>query len=406
MLEKVRGIKGGDLQAYATRYVRYLQDPQEESQALRGFLANYYILGSIAFGAVNMTQPLLMTAPYLTQYTSWTKAMGQLGRAAKDLVTGRANLTQDEKDAYTQASNDGVVSPQEIHQIRAETRASALGDSPLWQKLEGIAESKGIKLPGKLLMRKAAFLWGSIYSMTEQFNRGITFLAPTASRRPPGTRTPTNSRKAVDATQGVYARSNRPEVSRGNIGSVVMTFKQFNISYLELAKRLYDQHDKKPFAVLMLTLFALAGAEGLPFAEDIEDLIDTIGQWLGYATNSKKELRKLAVGLLGPGHRRCHAARRERRFPESPWTSRTAWACTTSSRARRCSRPRSRTRRDILDILGPAATLFKNAGAALEGVATGKPGELKQLLPKAFQDVGKSVEMARPEPTKTRRVAR
>jgi hypothetical protein len=37
----------------------------------------------------------------------------------------------------------------------------------------------------------------------------------------------------------------------------------------------------------------------LPGADDLEDLIDTIGQSLGYNTNSKKALRQTAVDLLG-----------------------------------------------------------------------------------------------------------
>jgi hypothetical protein len=31
-----------------------------------------------------------------------------------------------------------------------------------------------------------------------------------------------------------------------------------------------------------------SGAAGEPFAEDIMDVVDTIGQWMGYATNSKR----------------------------------------------------------------------------------------------------------------------
>jgi hypothetical protein len=42
-----------------------------------------------------------------------------------------------------------------------------------------------------------------------------------------------------------------------------------------------------------------AGAEGLPFEEDIADLVDTLGQWLGFSTNTGKWTGKLIRDTLG-----------------------------------------------------------------------------------------------------------
>jgi hypothetical protein len=341
-----------------------------------------------------------MTAPYLTQYTSWTKAMGQLGRAAKDIVTGRKSLTPEETAAYARATKAGIVSPQEIHQIRGESRASLLGDSPLWQKMEAVAAARGVTLPGRLLMRKAAFLWSSVYALTEQFNRGTTFLAAYRIAKEGKFAEPYEfAKNAVDATQGVYNRANRMEASRSAIGATILTFRQFTASYLELAKRLYDHKgadgkpDRKAFGVLVLTLIALAGAEGLPFAEDVEDLIDTIGQWLGYSTNSKKRLRQLAVDLLGPdlADIMLHGASAIPGVPIDVANRLGFQNIIPGSSALKTSEP-DKTR-DVLEILGPAATVFKNVGGALQGLATGKPGETKLLLPIALQNVLKGAEM-------------
>jgi len=374
--------------------VTYLQDPQEEAQFIRSVLANYYILGSLAFGAVNMTQPLLMSAPMLSQTTSWADAMAKLAGAAKDMLTGRKALTEEERGAYERASKAGVVSPQEIHQIRAEGRASMLGDSPAWQKLESIAESHGLKLPGKLVFRKASFLWGSIYSLTEQWNRGTTFLAAYRIAKEKGLDPYSFAVNAVNETQGVYNRANRPMVSRGMIGAPVMTFKQFSISYLELAKRLYT-HDKKAFAVMMLTLMVLAGAEGLPFAEDVEDLIDSIGQWLGYGTNSKKALRKLATDTLGKdiGDVLLHGFSAIPGVPLDVSYRLGMQNVIPGTAALKTSEP-DKTR-DMLEILGPAASLFRNAAQAGQSLATGDSGKLHLLLPKGLQDLRKGLEMAR-----------
>lgn len=394
MMEKVQNIKAGDLQSYATNYVRYLQDPQEEAAMLRGFLANYYILGSIAFGAVNMTQPILVTAPYLTQHTSWTNAVKELGIAAKDLMTGRKSLTADEKAAFERGVKEGIIAPQEIHQLRAEGRASMMGDSPLWNKMESMAEARGIKLPGKLLMRKAAFLWGSIYSMTEQWNRGISFLAAyRIAKANGGVNAYEFAHEAVDATQFVYGKANRPVAFRGNVGSLVGTFKTFNISYIELAKRLYT-HDKKAFAVMMLTLMALAGAQGLPFAEDIGDLLDTIGQWMGYNTNTQKALRKRATEIMGKdiADVLLHGMSAIPGVPIDVAQRMGMHNLVPGSAILKTSEP-DKTR-DIMDMLGPAATLFRNAGTAAQGLATGQPAQLKLLAPLALQNVAKGAEIA------------
>ena len=77
--------------------------------------------------------------------------------------------------------------------------------------------------------------------------------------------------KAVQETQFVYNRGNRANWARG-IGAVAFTFKQFSISYVELLARM----PWRQRALMIALLVAAAGLEGLPFAEDLEDLIDTI----------------------------------------------------------------------------------------------------------------------------------
>jgi hypothetical protein len=276
MLRRANNIKSGDVKDEAIKLVTYLRDPVEEAQALRGFLFAQFLGGSIAHGLVNMTQPFMVTAPYLAQHTSFADAMKKLGEAA---ISKPEKLTGKIRAAYDKAKAAGVVAPQEIHQLRAETGGMPLGRS--------------------LALRKFSFLWGSIYSVTEAFNRTTSFLAAYRIAEEKGISDPYQfAVDTVNETQFVYNKGNRPNWARGPVGATVFTFKQFSIAYLELAKRLYGK-DKKAFALMALTLIAAAGMEGLPFAEDIEDLIDTLGQWMGYATNSKKKLRVWAENILG-----------------------------------------------------------------------------------------------------------
>jgi hypothetical protein len=78
----------------------------------------------------------------------------------------------------------------------------------------------------------------------------------------------------------------------------------------------------------LAVLWLAAGGEGMPFAEDIEDIIDTIGQWLGYSTNSKKWLRDQATESLGEGGG-AFVLHGLSAVPACRSTSATAWGCTT-----------------------------------------------------------------------------
>jgi hypothetical protein len=75
----------------------------------------------------------------------------------------------------------------------------------------------------------------------------------------------------------------------------LFTFKQFSIALVEMFSRLPPKQK-----VLMLGIMVLAaGVQGLPFADDLEDLIDTLGQTMDYNTNSKKALRQALTAAFG-----------------------------------------------------------------------------------------------------------
>ena len=121
------------------------------------------------------------------------------------------------------------------------------------------------------------FAWGGFFSLAEQFNRRATFAAAYQLAQERQMADPFEfASEAVSATQGVYNRGNRPQWARGPVGATVMTFKQFSISYLEFLSRL----PRREKAIALGVLMVAAGLEGLPFADDLDDLIDTIMQRL------------------------------------------------------------------------------------------------------------------------------
>lgn len=380
MLKSANDIKAGDVKDEAVKLVKYLQEPKEEAAWARGFLFFNFLGGSVASAAVNMTQPIMVTAPYLSQFTSYANAVKEIGVAAKDsapmAVGGKATsrlkgrLAQD----FERAVVDGIVSPQEIHQLRAEADSSIVGG---------------------LRWRKFTHAWGSLFSLAEQFNRATTFIAAWRIAEKNKVKNPYEfAKKAVEETQFVYNKGSRPNWARGPIGATVFTFKQFSISYIELAKRLYAK-DKMAFALLMLTLFVMAGLEGLPFAEDIEDVIDTIGQWLGYSTNSKKKLRQFVTAIVGKEMTPMllHGVSSIPGIPIDV-SSRLGMHNLLPGTALLKQSEKDKMR-DVQEIIGPVGGVIRNVGTAIESFAQGKAGAgAHALMPVAIQNVLKSLDMA------------
>lgn len=274
--------KKGDVQREAQKLVEYLSNPQEEAQKLRGYMFLHFIGGSIASAAVNLTQPVLQTTPFLSQYAG-KKTASIMASSAKMAVTG--NVSDHElANALARAKADGITDPHEIHNLMADASGSTLGTS--------------------VRARAITKLWGSFFSASEAYNRRLTFLAAyqtgqgmtSEALKETGFETIYDfAKNAIIETQGLYSKANRPNWARGAVGATLFTFKQFSISYVEFLTRLPAKQKMLALGLLVLA----AGLQGLPFADDIEDLIDTVGESLGYNTNSKKALRLAMKSYLG-----------------------------------------------------------------------------------------------------------
>ena len=380
-----RAIKAGDVRDEAIELIKYLRNPIEEAQGLRGLLFVQYLGGSIAHGLINVTAPVMVTLPYLSQYTSATNASLKIAAAAKQNVN---KLTGDVRDAYLRAKKEGVVAPQEIHQLRAES-----GGAPIFGN--------------NLFMRKLSFAWGAIYSVTEQMNRTTTFLAAYNIAKENGRADAYEfAVQAVDQTQFVYNKGNRPNWARGAVGATIFTFKQYSVSYLELAKRMYNLKDSngkrnlKPFGLLLLLLLVGGGAEGLPFAEDMEDLVDTIGQWMGYGTNSKKSLHRFLAKVLGSEELGRVAARGISGFGWMPVDVSLRFGLGNLIPGTSLLKPSEKNKaKALLEFAGPVGQFVPmegtQAGKALEKLREGSYGSAAiELSPVAIRNVATGVKMS------------
>lgn len=103
--------------------------------------------------------------------------------------------------------------------------------------------------------------------------------------------------QAVEDTQGTYERFNRPLWAQQGVGSVLFTFKMFPVIMTELLKNM----NYRGKLTMLGTLVLASGLEGIPFAEDVEDVIDALSQNLfgGKPTdgNIRLALRELLQGM-------------------------------------------------------------------------------------------------------------
>ena len=280
--DAVTEIKQGGVKNEAAKLFEYLKNPGEEAAALRGFLFFNFLGGSIAAGIVNMTQPLLMTLPYLSKYGT-AKAGAAMTKALTDtsaFMRGKTVSDPTLQQALLRAKSDGHINPQEIYQMMA---AANTGNS-------------------SFLGHKFTRVWGANFAITEMFNRTLTFAAAYQLAKDSGSATAYDDAVlAINETQGIYNKGNRPNWARGAVGSTLFTFKQYSISYMEFMKRGWGDGiiPKKQFVLTAAFLMLAAGASGAPGADDLDDIIDTVGNWLGYATNSKRWKRQFLTSVLG-----------------------------------------------------------------------------------------------------------
>ncbi len=377
-------IKDGDVKDEAVALVQTVQNPVEAASAVRGLMFMNFIGGSIASAVVNVTQPITMTLPYLTQFGGPAKAFKRLMEAGKIAASGKgAGLELSE--ALKRAENDGIVSPQEIHHLQAQAMAT-WGTNPF--------------------VKRASFIWSAPFSLAEQWNRRVSFIAAYQTAKQEGIANPFDfAEKAVIETQGLYNKGNAPNLARGAVGAMALQFKQFSIHYLEWMGRMWNAGEPGSkeradgrravlIAIAMLMLFG--GADGLPFADDIDDLADTLTQSLGFDASFKRGRRKFIADTLGLGEVTADVmARGLSSIPGVPMDVSLRMGMGNLLPATgillRSNTDRSR---DLMEIAGPVGGLGKqyldSAQKALRGDVS---GATINAMPTAAQNVAKAIQM-------------
>jgi hypothetical protein len=227
---------------------------------------------------------------YVEQMAGVDKDGNILGdqRAAK-AIQDKHGITEDEARVLYEATKAGVLQASQYNALIGTARG-------------------GI---GNVKLSAAVKRWMSIFSYTEQLNRRTTFLASyrlqkeklmaakeeTVASAETISLAASWSRDAVNTSQGEYSMFNRPEISRGNLFSYLMVYKQFMIISVELMSNM----PRKQKLAFLGMLFLFSGLKGLPFAEDMADIFDTLMQKFGFEIATvEKEANDFIEGIL-PG---------------------------------------------------------------------------------------------------------
>lgn len=382
----------GELKDLAMGLRSYIRDPQEEGQAVRGMLFAQYLGGSLASAFVNMTQPFAVTLPWLSQFGGIRAASGQMTRALKDMGTRGMKYETDLAHALKSAEDDGVVSPQEVHQLMAQARGAGGLRSG-----DGTRAGDARAAAGNAWER-AKVAWGQPFALAEQFNRRSTFIAAFRIAKAQGMPDPgAFARKAVLETQFVYSKANKPQWARGAVAGTLFTFKTYSVSYLELMQRMWKQggpEGKRAVGWALAMLLLMGGAGGVPFAEDVEDLIDGAGQLMGYNISSKQWRKQALAGIVG---------KELGEFMEQGLSGLPGAPIDVSGRLGMGNLipgtglflTKQSRERDLLEVVGPAGDLIARGFTAGRKVLTGDvAGAALEVSPTAVRNLAKGADMA------------
>lgn len=303
--------------------------------AWRSYTSLIQLGGSIATGLLNPVSVYTNGVPYLASYNEKTAFGGGFGagRAMAAVNTAFAQVglpgikgegimdgmnTADFWDKV-QASDDLQkrfnVTMREAQMIAREIREGRMIPA---QSNALVNSSRGRTTRGGL--SKAIDLWMSPFNLTEQASRRAFGLAsfrleyarqmggidPTMDRNSPEytvaeqaayDRAVEFAGKAMDTALGDYSVLNRPAFFRTGLASMLYMYKVFPTTSIQTFMNL-SRNGKMG---MLAGLWLLGGVAAFPFAEDLEDLLDTLMQKAGIGEGSVRAWAAQRLDEMSPG---------------------------------------------------------------------------------------------------------
>jgi len=270
---------------HMNNHLEYVMNPVNEFVGLRSAAFFWFLGFNVKSAFVNLTQIPLVTYPYLAARYGDGKAVAAITRAYKTAATAMRNPDKIDENLL-----------QMIEQGLSESWL----DESLATELALAASEKNLEKTLPRHWRQQAWLqishYGSLpFHVAEKYNRHITAIASYQLAQTKGKlheQAVFEARRAVEKTQFEYARWARPRFMRGKVGGTVFVFQ----NYMQNALFFALGGDPGAFRMLIM-LFSMSGVMGLPFAENITDLIDAAMSTLKRKTGVKDPHTAIRVDL-------------------------------------------------------------------------------------------------------------
>ena len=284
------------------QHFAYIMQPGNELAWLRALGFTWYLGFNIKSAAVNLTQVPIVAYPFLAGKYGPGRALSALTKAIPDST------------AFMQKDGKKNIEPW-LDKLTARGVRELILDESLATQLAGAAQGDIMArvLPKSKASRhihNVARMAAIPFQFTEKITRRMVFIA-TARLELAGVANPT--REELDQAYGAavaavrntifeYAKWNRPLFMRGKLSPVFLfwTFVQ------NMVFTVFGGYGKQQAISVLGMLFLAAGTMGLPFMENLLDLLDFGGtklkKELGFKdpqVDLRLELRKLFTDLPG-----------------------------------------------------------------------------------------------------------
>jgi hypothetical protein len=292
----------------------------EVASRIRAYTSIFQLGGSLATGALNYISAITNSIPYLAVYNpqnsfgggfGFGKSMAEFRRALSNVGLRRAVANSDLNTAefYDEmATNPQMLTEYglEAHEAKFIAREIREGAMIPAQSNALMETARGRVQSGAWQKAMDGFMW--TFNATEQASRravGLAAFRMEYARRISAGESQEKAAEfarvfAVDAlklSMGEYSVLNRPPAWRTGIQSFLYMYKVFPTTSIQLFRAL----PRSGQVYMLASMMILAGVSGFPFAEDLEDLIDTIAQKLGFKTGSIRYEIAQAVDSVAPG---------------------------------------------------------------------------------------------------------
>lgn len=284
-----------ELHDYFMRHFNYIMSPENDWAKLRSMGFLWFLGFNVRSAALNLTQVPMVTYPVLAgKYTDAT-AIAEITKAMKDVrgqIEKLETLSDGEKRMMARLAEEGII------------------DESLAMELAGIGESTLLSqiAPGNSLDRgwnKLMYYGAFMFRAAEKYNRRVSALAGyrAATKNGAGHEAAlAEARDVVQKSQFEYQKWNRPEFMRGR-KSVIFMFWQYQQHAAYLASGLGGtKADRRAAMRFWSMMFVLGGLTGVPFGEQMLQLLDFFGtktkDALGVSnprTALKEDIREMLV---------------------------------------------------------------------------------------------------------------